>query len=376
MKEIIYFCYGDSENVSTWSNVPYLLSRTLQEKGIRVRRVNIAANVWVCRAWKYFVMKGLLGIFCPGNVFEYTRTPLFRWITNQRIRRAVMKYPDADLCLFTCFDYYDKYSHIPTMLLCDWTYDIWIKDRLTRKLYPIEKIFIRQQDEAIRNAAFVISLFPVCAKMIKDTYPNANVHHLASNVINTLYDQPMIEEEILERKERSEDILFIGGKKYMQGACKLVEAFSAFQKRHPHVTLHIIGLTEQSFHALPDNVFCHGFLHKDMEAEKELYYDLMLNAKVFVNPTPLWGGYSSTVEAMYFYNPVIVSPYKDFVDEFGENIDFGTYNQEFTAECLCDSLELVFNAADYRSLCLSAHNHVKEYTWSNYVDKMIKLVEG
>ncbi len=376
IKEIIYFCYGDSENVSTWSNVPYLLTKTLQEKGIKIRRVNTAANVWLCRAWKYLVMKGLLGLLYPKNVFEYTRTPLFKWVTNRRIKKAVKKYPSADLCMFTCFDYYNKYSNIPTLLLCDWTYDVWIKDRLTRELYPIEKIFIKQQNEAISHADFVVSLFPVCAEMIKKAYPNANVHHLAMNVINSLYDKPLVEEDILRRKEKSEDILFVGGKKYLKGASKLIDAFAILQQSRPNARLHIIGLTEESFTEIPPNVFCHGFLRKDMEEERELYYNLMLNARVFVNPTPLWGGYSSTVESMYFYTPVIVSPYKDFVDDFGEDLDCGIYNTSFTAECISHNLKNIFNARNYRSLCMAAHNHVKEYTWSNYVDRLLRLIEG
>ncbi len=271
IKEVIYFCYGDSENVSTWSNVPYLLTKSLQEKGIVIRRINYAAKKWTCRVWKHLVMKGILGIFYPNNVFEYTRSPLFKWATNQKIKKAVRKYPNADLCLFTTFDYYNKYSSIPTLQLCDWTYDILIKERLTRELYPIEKLFLKQEAEAINNADVVVSLFPMCANTIKEVYPNANVHHLASNVINLLYDHPIVEEDVVEQKEKSEDILFVGGKKYLEGAIKLVEAFQSFNKKHPNSKLHIVGITEQSFKSIPQNVFCYGFLRKDIKKENDLY---------------------------------------------------------------------------------------------------------
>ena len=78
---------------------------------------------------------------------------------------------------------------------------------------------------------------------------------------------------------------------------------------------------------------------------------------------------------MYFYTPVIVSPYKDFVDEFGENIDFGVYNEKFLAQTLADNiLRLVLNPK-YLEMCNNAHDRVKNYTWKNYVDKIISLME-
>ena len=41
IEEVIFFTYGDSSDASTWSNVPYLFTRTLEKKGITVRRVNL-----------------------------------------------------------------------------------------------------------------------------------------------------------------------------------------------------------------------------------------------------------------------------------------------------------------------------------------------
>lgn len=40
-KEVIFFTKGDSADISTWSNVPYFFTRTLEEKGVTVHRVNM-----------------------------------------------------------------------------------------------------------------------------------------------------------------------------------------------------------------------------------------------------------------------------------------------------------------------------------------------
>lgn len=71
---------------------------------------------------------------------------------------------------------------------------------------------------------------------------------------------------------------------------------------------------------------------------------------------------------MYFYCPVVVHPYGHFVSEFGENIDFGTYNSDFTPEGVAASLEQVITSPTYESYCRNAHERVKEYTWDKYID--------
>ncbi|MBR5919280.1 MAG: glycosyltransferase, partial [Prevotella sp.] len=119
------------------------------------------------------------------------------------------------------------------------------------------------------------------------------------------------------------------------------------------------------------------FLRKDVEDECRRYYELLKGAKVIVNPTPKWAAYSSLIEAMYFYTPVIVSPFDDFVQEFGETIDFGRYNREFSADCIAGNIRNLLEStdADYSETCKRAHEAVKDYTWSRYVDKVLKLCE-
>src|SRR3569833_1299656 len=41
LRELTVFSHGDSTLLSTWSNVPYFFTRTIESKGIKVNRVNI-----------------------------------------------------------------------------------------------------------------------------------------------------------------------------------------------------------------------------------------------------------------------------------------------------------------------------------------------
>jgi glycosyltransferase involved in cell wall biosynthesis len=126
--------------------------------------------------------------------------------------------------------------------------------------------------------------------------------------------------------------------------------------------------------ALGDNdIFCYGYLHKEVANECDLYYKLLLSAKIFVNPASQWGGYSSTVEAMFYGCPVIVSPYDDFVENFGGEIDFGIYH---TSGKLSDEIYAVLNMPtnDYRRMAKNGADRVKDYTWDNYVYHFLRDV--
>lgn len=140
------------------------------------------------------------------------------------------------------------------------------------------------------------------------------------------------------------------------------------------LSLDIIGMSNDDFGHLPDFVHCHGYLHKDIEEENILYYRLMSDAKVLVNPTPVWAGFSSMIEAMYFATPIIVSPYEDFVAIFGHNISFGCYNREFEVSSLMNNLESVINNPSYEFMCQEAHRVTKGFTWKAYVDRLLDVL--
>ncbi len=48
------------------------------------------------------------------------------------------------------------------------------------------------------------------------------------------------------------------------------------------------------------------------------------------------------IEAMFFYTPVIVAPYNEFVEEFGDNIKFGRYIRNSSVEELSTLISEIF----------------------------------
>ena len=375
IKEVIFFTYGDSSDASTWSNIPFLFTKTLKDMDVEVHQIDISPNKNMRRLYDKIIVP-IISLFYPNHVYVFLRSKLFASLVNHRIKRSVTKYSNSDLCIITNFDYYNKFNKIPTLLFCDWTYEILIIERLGRKPYFFEKRFILQQEEAINNAETVVSLFPECAISMRKRYANPNIHYLGSNVINSLYDGIIDPETIIKDKINSTHIIFIGGKKYIEGAQKLVDSFKPFSRKHPEYSLHLIGIKQNWIREINSKIICYGYLRKDIKSENKNYYHLLLKARFIINPTPVWAGYSSTIEAMYFYTPVITSNYKDFVNEFGENIDFGYYLDNFSPEYISQIMEKMILSNNYIQMCKNAHEKVKDYTWKSYVNKILKVVES
>ncbi len=369
IKEILFFSIGDSNTPATWSNVPFFFAKTLEQHGIVVHRYNLAQHEKRFIVLSYKLWFKILRYIYPNHVQNYHRTRFFKLCAQRILKEAVTQHPNADCCLFMGYDFYNKYSEIPTILFSDWTSEMYF-ERIKRKAYKLEKRYIEQQKNAINHASLVFSLFEICAKQLHDKHPQTPIDFLGGNVINALQEP---NEQLIKIKKCSGKILFIGGKKYINGAKMLIEAFQLLTKNNQQMSLHIIGMHKTLFTDMNinlNNVHFHGYLRKDIENERILYYNLLSTAQIFVNPSPQWAGYSSTIEAMYFYTPIIVSPYKEFVNEFGNNLNFGLYTDN-TIEKLVNSINLIIHDSNYVQLCLNAHNRVAKYTWNHYIDKFL-----
>ena len=389
MKEVLFFTNGDANNANVWSNVPYCFSHALENEGITVHRIDYSMPTSFVKFYNLVLRRILDCLTLRKLKFPYIRTTrLFKFFAERKIKKVIQQYPQADLCLFMGYGFYNKWNNIPSLLFSDWTteMDIWKK----RKPNFLEQRIILQEEEAINHAKYVVSLFPVCCEEMKKKYPKANIHFLGGNVINDLLnkslvsrstfqvsnnnaDNTIIVEDLIEKKSKSKKLLFIGRKTtYLGAAKKLIEAFKLLKQEEAYkdYELDIVGCAASDFDSFPKGVTCYGFLNKSEERDRKTYYDLLLGAKVLVNANPKWGAFSSTVEAMYYYTPVIVSPYQDFVKNFGEKIDFGVYNQDFTAESIANDIKSVINSGNYTEMCNFAHENVKTYTWENYVKQL------
>ena len=130
MQFIIFTC-GDARDISTWSNVPYLFTKTLEEKGHIVNHVDISPNKRINKIFNTLSFLIFRRIFKSKACPEFHRTWLHRFITYRRIKKATKKYPNSNVNLFLSFAFYNKYSKKPSVLWCDWT-DRIVIERLNR----------------------------------------------------------------------------------------------------------------------------------------------------------------------------------------------------------------------------------------------------
>lgn len=223
----------------------------------------------------------------------------------------------------------------------------------------------------IESTNFVFPLFPGIEVYMKSKYSNKNIFYLG-NVINTIYKAS--KEEAIRTKMNSNDLLFVGDSKYIEGAQLLLKAFTILKHQFPELTIHLIGLNEDDLADLPQGARCYGYLDKGDAREREIYYSLFHRAKIFINTTDKWGAFSATIEAMYFYTPVIVSPYDEFVKTFGKKIHFGRFCRSRNPEMLKRKIQEILNDPSYMSMCIEAHNSVKSFTWSAYVERLLEKI--
>lgn len=371
-KSILVFTCGDSKDISTWSNVPYLFTKTLEEKGFAVHRVDISPNRVLNRAFNttsYIIFKKLLKRnACP----EFHRTWLHRFITYRRIKKATIQNPDIQFNLFLSFAFYNKYSKKPSVLWCDWT-DRIVIERLGREPKFYETASLRHEDNVMKNADKVYTMFPKCREQIEKLYKR-DIAYINRNAVNTVFEGEFNIEENIRTRLLSKKILFIGNIRYIGAAKLLVETYNRLKTADKSLELHIIGMTEEQLNVKGNNIHCHGYLRKNVNEEKELYYSLIHSCKVLVNPAQQWGGYSSTIEAMYYGCPIIVAPYDDFACEFGREIDFGKYTNGKDLYTAIDSV-LYAEKEEYSALCKNAYDRVNDYTWSNYIDDFIESLK-
>ena len=372
IKEVTVFTNGNSRTLSTWSNVPFFLTETLISKGIKVNRVDLTPSLLLDRLYG-LTWERTIRVISRDTTYTYFRSLIHFLDARLRIKEALNKFDNSEMNIFLTFSFSSVgMTKRPTVLICDWPYEHYINYRQNRKPDLVEKRSIKRENNQIEGADLIFPLFPDVTKYMKTRYKNKNIFYLG-NVINSLYGPN--DSEILEKKSNSNSLLFIGGRKYIQGAQCLVDAFHVLKKDYPHLSLNIIGMNDSDVFGVPkDGINCYGYLDKGKDVDRQLYYSLLQDAKIFVNTTPKWGAFSATLEAMYFYIPVIVTPFKEFGETFGMKIGFGCYCENNSAD-LCAKIKKILDYPSYGTLCINAHESVKDFTWSAYIDKMLTKVK-
>lgn len=376
-KEINIYTNGDPAKLETFSNVPFFFIKTLKEKGIKVNAIDISPIARWGRIWNRYALR-ILKIFFPKTTYSYDRTWINEISTRIKIKKAVELYPKADLHIFLTYIANTRgLINRPCILVSDWNYEFVITNFWDSVPDFFQNFAITRQNKIMQDSDFIFSLFPGSTSWIKEKYNKSGIKlnpkiYQFRNFLNSL-ENP-VEEGIIKRKIESKSLLFIGKNHYLKGAVSLIKAFQKLKIEDPEWELHIIGLKEQDFPPGINGIIFHGYLNKEITRERLLFYQLLTKATVFINTNPRWGAYSSTLEAMNFYTPVLVSRYDEFESNFGEELDFGYYVRLNESHLIYDKIMSIVRQPTYHQLCLNAHEKVKDFTWNNAMDDFFKKI--
>ena len=379
---ILAFTMGDSNKTSTWSNVPYYCLRELEKSGDVVYRENICLedeSKILLTIRKIF--NRLVGTGKRGGYYGFDRTALYSALVRRKMMKAYRKYPNAELLL--TFDFSNSIADlvdIPTLLLCDWTIEYGIQYLKKKSPTPLEKLAISRQNLTVKEAQYVVTLFPD----VYDYMQSAGMNNAAylGHIINTsmrCVDMKSDDGMSLSAKRwQVKKLLFIGRPAYLTAAKCLIHAVEKYnQVFEQPLYVDIIGMTQEQLGMTETQYVCaHGYLNKDNPAEARRYYDLMNNAMFIVNTAEEWVGVSSVIEAMHFGVPIVVTPNKNIKALFGEEINCGFYNAANSPECLLKILTDIGNLdyACYKLIGQNAQEKVSDYTWPRYISRLRELV--
>ena len=368
------FALGDSRKISTWSNVPYHFARALERRGFTVVRVNIAPCKPLQKVhdlfWRALKLLGL-----TRTTYSFLRSPANQLITRWTIERAMRRHPEHHN-LFMTFSFGENRRGRPFTLFGDMTYEKSISYFEGRKPDKLEVDAVRTEARNLSRAQLVVSLFPELADSLRAQYGSKVRYY--GNVVNI--EAPEVDARaLLDKVDQPVELVFIGKEHYRKGLLLLLQAMPLINAdRQEPVRLHVIGLNRlQVPGVVPPHVTFHGYLDKGKEKERQLYYDILKRATLFVNPNVKWGAFSASLEAMFLYTPVVLFPYGEFTRTFGAEERVGCYlTSEDPAELARRVLELVSDRAGWRQKALNAHAAVKDFTWDNYVSGLVSDLEA
>jgi glycosyltransferase involved in cell wall biosynthesis len=162
-------------------------------------------------------------------------------------------------------------------------------------------------------------------------------------------------------------VVFVGAVTVRKGADILLKSWKKIIQKFPFAELHFYGKIEMEIEQL-GNVFFHGFVSQQTLIEE------LKTSHVSVLPSFFEGSSLAIYQSMAMGLAIITTPnsgsiIKDNVNGF--LINYGSENE------LTDKLEALLSNEELRGrLALKAMKDVREYTWSNYGDKLCTILES
>ena len=372
IKEVILISMGPASEPGTWSGVPFFLIRELKKRNIIIHEIDLEPHRYIKWIYNRIILPFISFFVTKGELSIY-RSIFFCIYQQCVLVRKIKQYDSAELILgVSAFNIAIPKTQKTTVLFGDWPYSYALEKKYGNNIGIYQKYWSKHEDNCMRNADLLISLFPTCVNYINKRLRDNKAIYLGVNVVNNLINSPS--PEIISQKTQKCRLVFIGRHHYMSGAISLLKAYNELIETMPYIELDIIGLQSMDFpptliNDMKGNVRFHGYLDKGNVLDCRTYYNILKNASLYVNTTPGWVGYTSMIEAMYFYTPIIVYPCKEFIDEFGCQIDFGKYANE--TDNLATLIEKIYTGKEYIQMAQNAHERVSNYTWQHFVDLLL-----
>lgn len=265
--EYVIFTEGDSNSIDTWSNVPYFFSRTLENLGTVVHRVDISfwKNANIIEKLIGWIYKIFFKIFHKLNknnkTYNFNRTRFYNRIINKKIKQSFDKYKDANFISMNFSHIGGKYAQkYNTIMFCDWSIKYLIECQQKRTPGFFENKAIKRQEKEMLQAKYVVTLFPGVKKYMQNEIKRDILY--LGNVINS----EIIEFEgtnVIEKKYNSNRYLFIGRKRYLKSIEKLIMAVAKYKF---DIKIDVIGLNVEDSKFLEEKfVKCYGYLSKKIK---------------------------------------------------------------------------------------------------------------
>lgn len=369
----IYLCTtAPSSDYRSWSNIPHLLHRNLEKRGLVVENF-VLGELQPIKTIFNLPVRALNKVFKIGTTYFYVRTPIHFLSANLcSFWIRLISRPD-DVMLVQGFSYPIHNGKNKQIMIGDWPSEFLFEKFLKRKPTYLERKSIDRENQVIEAADAVVTLFPNVREYMLSKYRNKNIYCFG-NVVN-VDDDVVVPEDLHIRKLNSNRLLFVGQSFYLPGAMELIVAARNLRALGVDCEVDIVGISPELIGMDYEWLTVHGYLDKDNAEDKKKYYQLLSDARLYVNTTPGWSGFQSLLEAMHFGNPIVVRS-NEALDSYFGNLSEVAYIYDEHQSSLQDLLQVGFdNKTSYQKMSANARRSVESSTWKDFTDKLSELIE-
>lgn len=369
--KIHFYSTAPSNEYKSWSNIPYLLQKNLEKRGYLVEN-HVMSELEPFKTIFNLPVRIMNKIRAKKTTYYYVRTPLHFWWTHIKSLLIEKNSNKEDTIIVQGFSYPPKNSKNRHIIIGDWPSEYLFEKFLRRKPSRLERSSIDRENSVIEGADAVVTLFPNVRDYMLMKYDNPNIYWLG-NVVN-IDDDIKVPGNILERKAQSTRLLFIGQSFYLRGANEIIAATKRVRQLGVKCEVDIIGIDPRQIDEKYEWLKVYKYLDKDNPLEKRRFYELLANARLFVNTTPGWSGFQALLEAMYFYTPIVVRPNEmlsTYFSDLSQVADIVMPEGPGLDSILIESLR---NNQRHERMSQAARLAVESSTWKNFMDKLEGLI--